>query len=103
MLLRSGAFCKANNPPAVWSGTGRLEWLSLHRWGVAGVWFESAAETQSIHDATRISLRVGHSRQLHPSGRRGTLPVEHRLAVLEISQNHEAGGRGRQVFEGMST
>jgi hypothetical protein len=47
--------------------------------------------------------RVGHSRQLHPSGRRGTLPVEHRLAVLEISQNHEAGGRGRQVFEGMST
>ena len=64
-------------------------------WSMAGVWFESAAETQGIRDATRISLRVGHSRQLRHSGRRGALRVEHRLAVLEMSQNHEAAGRGR--------
>ena len=102
MLLRSGAFCKANNTPAVWSGIGRLEWLSLTP---LEVWSESGLKVQLKlkASATRISLRVGHSRQLRHSGRRGTLPVEHRLAVLEISQNHEAGGRGRQVFEGMST
>ena len=60
MLLRSGAFCKANNPPAVWSGIGRLEWLSLHRWGMAGVWPESGLKVQ-------LKLKASATRRVYRS------------------------------------
>jgi hypothetical protein len=73
--------------------------VELHRWGCGGVvqLKLKASTTRRAYRSASVILDNYTTRG------RGTLPVEHRLAVLEISQNHEAGGRGRQVFEGMCT